>query len=295
MSKRISTKISATVNGKRRPEYIAWAGMLERCGVYKGRNAYLEKGIEVYKEWTNENGFTNFYNYIGPKPNGKYVLDRINNDGNYEPGNVRWATLSESNKNKSNSRIVTVHGVTKNLLDWSNDVGISYAAITERIKRGWSIEKAIFTRLGQEAKERPDIDTWYLKMCDIIKERGTCIRRKVGCVLVDKHGHVLSTGYNGVPAGVLHCIEHPCKGAIYKSGEGLTECIASHAEESALIKCKDIHSIYTCYCSASPCELCIRRLLNTSCERIVFKDMYPHKQSELIWINARRTWIHKSI
>ena len=285
-------KAPVSINGHRTAEYIAWCGIMERCGIWKGKNSYVEKGIEVCKDWVGPSGYENFYLHIGPKPDPSMVLDRINNSGNYEPGNVRWATPSESNKNKSNARLLTINGETKNLCDWALDVGISPTTIVNRLNNGWTVEQAIYTKPNRSPYNRPDVDEWYLNMTEVIKQRATCIRREVGCILVDSSGYILSTGYNSVPTGIPHCIEYPCKGAGGKSGTDLHLCQAVHAEEVALIKCKDIKAIHTCYVSTSPCEGCIRKLLNTTCQRIVFIEEYPHTTSKTIWENAGREWLN---
>lgn len=123
--------------------------------------------------------------------------------------------------------------------------------------------------------------------------RGTCPRRQVGCVLVDRNNRVLSIGYNGTPPGMPHCTDEPCAGAECPSGEGLDKCEATHAEQSALIACRDIHSIHTAYVTTSPCIHCIKLLLQTACKRIVFNQDYPHADvSRKLWEKAGRSWHH---
>lgn len=106
--------------------------------------------------------------------------------------------------------------------------------------------------------------------------RGTCARRRVGCVLVDGHRHQLATGYNGPESGAPHCVDVPCPGANYRSGDGLDACEAIHAEMNALLQCSDQHAIDVVYCTLAPCVTCVKLLLNTSCGRIVFLDDYNH-------------------
>jgi len=81
------------------PEYTAWQGMLKRC--YNPNNTsyknYGGRGISVHERWLR---FENFYDDIGPKPSPDHSLDRIDNDGNYEPSNIRWATRTEQNRNQ---------------------------------------------------------------------------------------------------------------------------------------------------------------------------------------------------
>jgi hypothetical protein len=85
---------------------------------------------------------------------------------------------------------------------------------------------------------------------------------------------------------------HACEGAKYNSGEGLGKCQAIHAEQNALLQCPDIMKIHTCYVTTSPCnEQCIKLLLNTPCQRIVFLEEYS-KSGKEAWISAGREWIH---
>lgn len=131
---------------------------------------------------------------------------------------------------------------------------------------------------------RPTKDEWALRLAIITSQRATCARRQVGCVLLDVRGHVLATGYNGPYAGAAHCIEVPCAGAKAPSGTRLELCEAIHAEQNALLQCRDVHAIDTCYVTTSPCVTCVKLLLNTSCRRIVFVEPYAHDAE------ARKLW-----
>ena len=84
--------------GKWAPEYVAWSGMIGRCTDLGPKNYpyYAGRGIMVCYRWHN---YDNFLADMGRKPSPKHSLDRINNDGNYEPGNCRWATASEQRLN----------------------------------------------------------------------------------------------------------------------------------------------------------------------------------------------------
>lgn len=164
---------------------------------------------------------------------------------------------------------------------------------------------------------RPSTDEYFLKMAELVAVRSTCLRRAVGCVLVDGAKHVLSTGYNGVARGVPHCNEvtsitpnpklggrspehwenptvmvygNACPGANQPSGEGLHLCEAVHAEQSALVQCRDIASIHTVYCTASPCVQCMRLILGTGAKRVVFRQEYPHAQSKQLAEQAGIEW-----
>ena len=154
---------------------------------------------------------------------------------------------------------------------------------------------------------RPIRDEWGLCLAEVTASRATCLRRSVGCILVDKRGHILATGYNGVAAGQAHCNEitmprtvtsfttgyykNACPGAYSLSGTNLDGCQAIHAEQNALLQCRDVWEIETCYTTASPCITCVKLLLNTSCQRIVFREEYPHSEARVLWENAGRIWI----
>ena len=84
-------------------EYRAFCHMYERCSPNaKGsdRRNYFERGIKISPLWKRPHGFINFFNHVGVRPSKNHSLDRINNDGNYEPGNVRWATILEQRMNQ---------------------------------------------------------------------------------------------------------------------------------------------------------------------------------------------------
>ena len=115
---------------------------------------------------------------------------------------------------------------------------------------------------------------------------GTCARRQVGCVLVDGKNLMLSTGFNGVPPKFPHCRGEEglkCKGADSPSGTNLDGCIANHAEVNALIHCPDASRIVTVYTTSSPCVSCVKALLCTSAQRIVFLETYPHPEAKQLW------------
>lgn len=150
-------------------------------------------------------------------------------------------------------------------------------------------------------------DEWALKLALLTAQRTTCCRRAVGCVLLNARGHVLSTGYNGVAAGLPHCnhveneilhdglagvpvFPHACSGAKAPSGTNLDGCQAIHAEQNALLQCRDMYAIHTAYVTASPCMTCCKLLLNTSCQRIVYVEEYPHSAAKDLWTGAGRAW-----
>lgn len=136
---------------------------------------------------------------------------------------------------------------------------------------------------------RPSVDEYFLRIAHVVASRATCVRRQVGCVLVDKHRHIIATGYNGLSVGEAHCIEVACPHAEKRSG---TPCNAIHAENNALLQCPDTGRIHTVYCTASPCISCTRLLLNTSAERVVFNEKYPHPEAAGLWMAQGRDWVY---
>ena len=123
---------------------------------------------------------------------------------------------------------------------------------------------------------RLSIDSYYLAMLPLIASRATCPRRRVAAILVDSTGRLVSIGYNGVPAGMPHCIDHPCPGATDKSGN-TTRCIAIHAEVNALSQARASRRLpYTLYCSTTPCFECAKMLITDGIQRVVATSAYTN-------------------
>lgn len=134
---------------------------------------------------------------------------------------------------------------------------------------------------------RPSKDAWLLSLALETSRRATCARRKVGCVLVDSKHRVLSTGYNGPPSCLPHCTDQPCAGAKQAPGTGLELCEAVHAEQNALLQCRDVDAIHTCYTTATPCVHCVKLLLATGCQQVVALEEYPHDAAFKLWVRGR--------
>lgn len=143
---------------------------------------------------------------------------------------------------------------------------------------------------------RPTRNEWLMEVAKATAKRGTCLRRQVGCVLINKHNHIIATGYNGPAYGLPHCTQvQPCLGANYPSGTNLELCEAIHAEQNALLQCRDVFSIEACFTTSSPCITCVKLLLNTSCHVIVFEEEYSQTLPRVIWERTGRVWTqHKS-
>jgi dCMP deaminase len=137
---------------------------------------------------------------------------------------------------------------------------------------------------------RPNFPEYFMAMAVLVSSRATCGRRRVGCVLTDKHNHVIATGYNGVAKGAKHCLDEPCPGRFCPSGTGLDLCEAIHAEANALLQCRDTQAIVRAFVTASPCVHCVKLLLNTSCQEIYFLEAYPHSDAQRLWESQGRLW-----
>lgn len=162
---------------------------------------------------------------------------------------------------------------------------------------------------------RLTIDEWGLQLALLTGRRSTCLRRAVGAVLLNAKGHVLATGYNGRAAGLPHCNDpasqtgrvffgqaaavpgpasypNACAGALSPSGTNLDGCEAIHAEQNALLQCRDVSLIHTCCVTCSPCMTCVKLLLNTGCKRIIFRDEYPHLSAANLWLSMpNKEWV----
>jgi hypothetical protein len=118
--------------------------MRARTRYARGRSFadYGARGIRVCARWES---FSNFLADMGSRPSSRHSLERIDNDGHYEPGNCKWATLAEQARNRRNNRRLTYAGETLTLVDWSERTNITKATIWERLRRGWSVERALTT------------------------------------------------------------------------------------------------------------------------------------------------------
>jgi dCMP deaminase len=121
---------------------------------------------------------------------------------------------------------------------------------------------------------RPSLDEYFVKMLDLVATRSTCRRRNVAAILTDETGHLISTGYNGVPAGFPHCTDEPCPGAADAAGD-TSKCMAIHAENNAIIQAGGrLRDATRLYCSCSPCFSCTKLILGTNVRTIVVKEVY---------------------
>ena len=125
---------------------------------------------------------------------------------------------------------------------------------------------------------RPDTDEYFLKIASVVAERSTCRRHHVGAVAT-RDKHILSTGYNGAPAGAKDCLELGClrDAQNIESGTRHEICRAIHAEQNVIIQAA-LHGVNlegaTIYCTHSPCVLCAKMLVNAKIKRFVTFSSY---------------------
>ena len=128
---------------------------------------------------------------------------------------------------------------------------------------------------------RPELDDYFMEIANVAASRSTCLRRKAGAVLV-RDKRILSTGYNGVPKGLLHCEDTGCPRADYPSGTHHELCRAVHSEQNAIVQAA-IHGVSiegsTLYCTHQPCTLCAKMLINAGIKRVVYREDYPDGES----------------
>lgn len=118
-----------------------WSGLFTRCENPNSSeyHNYGARGIKVCDEWQKPDGFTNFYNWA--MSNGyrdDLSIDRIDNNGNYEPSNCRWATRKEQSNNTRRNVWITYNGMTMNLTQWEVYLGLKRGTLADRRHRGWS-------------------------------------------------------------------------------------------------------------------------------------------------------------
>lgn len=141
---------ASTKHGWRRtPEYSVWKSIIQRC---TNRNTncfprYGGRGILVCERW--RNSFVDFVADVGQRPSPGHQIDRINNDGNYEPGNCRWATPQQNRNNRPDVLRVCYRGNIMTVTELAALAGIRYSTMVARIKRGWNVERAVFAPVLQ--------------------------------------------------------------------------------------------------------------------------------------------------
>jgi hypothetical protein len=123
-------------------EHVIWLGMLDRCYNVNGDayDHYGGRGIVVCDRW--RSSFIDFLQDMGPRPKGR-SLDRIDNDGPYSPDNCRWATPQQQAENRRMTRWLEWNGERHTISEWARRLGICRTAINQRLKRGWTLQRAL--------------------------------------------------------------------------------------------------------------------------------------------------------
>jgi len=130
-------------SGGKSPEYKAWISMKSRCYSPKDDSYkhYGGRGITVCKEWIND--FPAFLSHIGKRPSDKHSLDRIKTNKNYEPNNIRWATIETQNNNKRSNVNIGYNGTTYTLSNLSRLKNIPISVLSDKIKNGLTIQEIV--------------------------------------------------------------------------------------------------------------------------------------------------------
>lgn len=127
-----------------RKAYRTWHNVKNRCRTKSAEmyKKYGSRGITYCHRWEN---FPAFLDDMGLPPSMKHSIDRINNDGNYEPSNCRWATTCTQSRNKRTSRLIEVDGITRTLAEWMEHYEIKFGITYDRLSRGWPPKLAFET------------------------------------------------------------------------------------------------------------------------------------------------------
>lgn len=135
----------------------------------------------------------------------------------------------------------------------------------------------------RHTKERPEWDAYFMEIAFLVSKRSTCLRRAVGAVIVKDH-RILSTGYNGAPAGIKHCRETGClrEKLGVPSGQRHELCRGIHAEQNAIIQAA-YHGVRirgaNLYCTNQPCSICTKMIINAGISKIYYASGYADKMS----------------
>jgi len=141
--KQSHTSHGHTRGNKTTKEYRAWTGVITRCENHNipSFSYYGGRGIVVHPPW--RESFESFLADVGPAPSSSHSLDRVDVEGGYVPGNVRWATQQEQSRNRRDRKQITYKGKTQFLSDWSKDLSIHLGTLHSRLyKYGWTVDRA---------------------------------------------------------------------------------------------------------------------------------------------------------
>ena len=137
---------------------------------------------------------------------------------------------------------------------------------------------------------RPSWETYFMDIAELVAKRSTCLRRAVGAIIV-KDKRVLTTGYNGAPTGIKHCIETGClrEKLNVPSGERHELCRGIHAEQNAIIQAA-FHGVSikgaTLFCTNQPCSICAKMIINAGIIKIYYRDGYADSMAQEMFKEA---------
>jgi len=141
------------ITGKKSRLYHIWEDMKNRCYNPKNRRFkdYGGRGITVCQEWKDD--YKCFYDWaMAHGYADDLTIDRDDVNGNYEPGNCKWATQKEQGNNRTNNRIIEYNGDSKTLTEWADFFGFEIHVIKNRLKRNWTVERAFTTPTEKHTK-----------------------------------------------------------------------------------------------------------------------------------------------
>lgn len=192
-----------------------------------------------------------------------------------------------------NMFICTIDETPKKIIDILANSNYSFCSskdytdrINDKIKYFKELEKQ------EKKEERISWNDYFMEMCDLVAKRSTCLRRKIGAVIV-KDNRVLATGYNGAPTGITHCGDRE-GGCIreknnIKSGTHHETCYAIHSEANAILQAAKYGISIdgaTLYCNTRPCSICTRLIINSGIKKVYYRDYYPDEFSDKLFKEA---------
>lgn len=154
------------------PEYRAWSAMKSRCSNanVKCSAHYLGRGVTVCADW--EQSFDSFLSHVGYRPSDKHSLDRIDNNGNYEPGNVRWATQREQLLNRRGTRTLEINGEQVALSECARAAGLRYGTLMERVKAGRVGPELVLPTSALKFKKYTTFNGQQITIADLARKLG---------------------------------------------------------------------------------------------------------------------------
>lgn len=158
------------MNNTDMPEYRVWKSMIRRCHAERDPDYadYGGRGVSVAEEWRGSGGFSRFIAHLGRRPTDRHQVDRINNDGNYEPGNCRWVTQAANMRHTRRTRWVEAFGERASISDWSDRSGMPVYVIRERLKCGWPPERAVTEAVDSSHSHAATTDAMKARIVELL-------------------------------------------------------------------------------------------------------------------------------